>query len=229
MLVADALRVVRIFCLVAPTLEITEHRPAPGRAQALDRGVRMLGRMMDLAHVHDPGHAGVDLCDAAEKLVDEDVLRPIDHRELLQDQFIVVVRALWPSVVDEDAVGEDAAQAGLELMVMTVDEARHDDMSRRINDGRVGRRDGRRDLGDRRALDKNIARRVIADPFVHGEDRPAFDQRPPALGADTLRHRAARRAALRLTVRSCPPRRGLCCEDRARLASCRGEVADGAH
>ena len=77
-LLADALGVAGIFRLLAPALEIAERRAAAGGAEPLDRRVGMFRRMMDLADVHHRGHAGVDLRDAAEELVDVDVLRPID-------------------------------------------------------------------------------------------------------------------------------------------------------
>ena len=85
MLFANARGVAGIFRLVAPTLEIAEYGAASGCVEPLDRGVGMFRRMMDLADVHHRGHAGVNLRDAGEKLVDIDVLRAITHRELLQD------------------------------------------------------------------------------------------------------------------------------------------------
>jgi hypothetical protein len=80
--------------------------------------------MMDLADVHDRGHAGVDLRDSAEELVDVDVIRTIDDREVQEDRLVIIVRALGPSVVDEDAVALEAAQRRLELVAMRVDVAR---------------------------------------------------------------------------------------------------------
>jgi hypothetical protein len=138
-LLADALGVAGIFRLLAPALEIAEHRAPAGCAEARDRGVGMFGRMMDLADVHHRGHAGVDLREAGEKLVDVDVLRAITHRKLLQDRLIIIVRAFGPTVVDENAVGEKAAQRRLELMAMRIDEARHYDVSGRVDDRSVGR------------------------------------------------------------------------------------------
>ena len=188
MLLADASRVAGIFRLLAPALEIAEYGPAAGRTESLDRRVGMFRRMMDLADVHHRGHAGVDLRNAAEQLVDVDVLRPIDHRELLKNRLVIIVRALRPSVVDEDAVGEEAAQRRLELMVVRVDEARHDDMPGRVDDRGVRRMNGRGDLGDGRPIDEHVADRVIADALVHRQDRSALDQRAP-LDADAFGHR----------------------------------------
>ena len=82
---ADAFGVAGIFRLLAPALEIAEHCAAAGGAKSLDRRVGMFRRMVDLADVHDRGHAGVDLGDAGEQLVDVDVLRPIDPREVLEN------------------------------------------------------------------------------------------------------------------------------------------------
>ena len=74
MLFADALGVSRVLRLFAPALEIAEHRAPARRPQALDRGVGMLRRMMDLTDVHHRRHARVDLRDAGEQFVDIDVL-----------------------------------------------------------------------------------------------------------------------------------------------------------
>ena len=180
--------VARIFRLLAPTLEIAEHRAPPGCAEPLDRRVGMFRRMMDLADVHDRGHAGVDLCDAGEKLVDVDVLRPIAQRKLLEDGLIIIVRAFRPTIVDENAVGEKAPQRRLELMAMRIDEARHDDMPGRVDDGRVGRVDLGGDVRDFRSLEQHVADGVIADAFVHRQYCPALDQRTATLNADALGH-----------------------------------------
>jgi hypothetical protein len=124
----------------------------------------MFRRMMDLADVHYRGHPGVDLRDAGEKLVDVDVLRPITHRKLLQDGLIIVVRAFGPPVVDENAVGEKAAQRRLELMVMRIDEARHHDMPGGVDDRGVGRVDPGGDFGDFRSVEQHVADREVTDP-----------------------------------------------------------------
>ena len=101
---------------------------------------------------------------------------------------------------------------------------RHDDMSRRVAP-RLGR-DRWRDLGDRRALDQNVAPRVIAHPW-RGSCRPLSVRRtlsPTPLGI------ARPRRALRLSLgwRS-PSRRCLCREDATYPAFRRGKVADDAH
>ena len=193
-LLADAPGVAGIFRLLAPALEIAEHGAPAGRAEPLDRGVGMFGRVMDLADVHDRGHAGVDLRDAGEQLVDVDVLRAIAQRQFLQDRLIIIVRAFGPPVVDENAVGEKAAQRRLELMAVRVDEARHDDMPGRVDDRGVGRVDPGRDLGDFRSVDEHVADGVIADALVHRENRSALDQRAPPLNADALGHNGGRGA-----------------------------------
>ena len=149
---------------------------------------------MDLADVHDRGHAGVDLRDAGEQLVDVDVLRPIAQRQFLQDRLIIIVRAFGAPVVDENAVGEEAAQRGLELMAVRVDEAGRYDMPGRVDDGGVGRVDPGCDLGDFRSVDEHVADGVIADALVHRENRSALDQRAATLNADAFGHDGGRGA-----------------------------------
>ena len=125
-----------------------------------------------------------------EKLVDVDVLRTISHGQFLQNGLVIVVRAFGPPIVDENAVGEKAAQRRLELMAMRIDEARHDDMPGRIDDRGVGRVDPSGDLGDFRSVEQHVADGVIADALVHRQYRPALDQRAATLNADALGHRA---------------------------------------
>ena len=152
--------------------------------------------MMDLADVHRCGHAGIDLRDAAEELIDVDVLRPVDHREFLQDRPIVIVGAFRSPVVDENAVGEEAAQRRLELMVMRVDEARHDDMAGGVDDGGVGRVNRGGDFDDFRAFDEHVADRKVADALVHRQHCSALDERPATLSANALGH-CGRHCAMR--------------------------------
>ena len=117
----------RILGALAPALEIAEHRAAAGVGERLNQRVGMLRRVVDLRHVHHRGDAGVELGERAEKRADVDVLGPVDHREFLQDVFVVVEHAVRVAVVDQDAVGEETAERRLELVMVRVDEAGHDD------------------------------------------------------------------------------------------------------
>ena len=93
-----------------------------------------------------------------------------------------------PPVVNENSVGEEAAQRSLELMAMRVDEARHDDMPGRVDVYGAGRVDLGGDLGNPRPLEQHVADGVIADALVHRQDCPAPDQRTATLNANTLGH-----------------------------------------
>ena len=95
-LLLDAARVVRILVARdgARALEIAERGAAPRIGERLDGGVRVLGRVMDLRDVVHRGDAAVELAEAAEQLVDVDVLRPVHGRELAEDVLEVVDRAV---------------------------------------------------------------------------------------------------------------------------------------
>ena len=87
-LVLDARRVVRVLVAGASTeipraLEITERGAAPGIEERLDRGVRVLRRVMDLRDVVHGRDAVVELAQATEQLVDVHVLRPVHRGELV--------------------------------------------------------------------------------------------------------------------------------------------------
>jgi hypothetical protein len=85
-----------------------------------------------------------------------------------------------PAVIDEDAVGEEASEPGLELVQMGVDEARHDDHARRLDDLGIAGFEIRADLLDGAAGDQHVGLGEIADVRVHGEHVPAPDQDAPA-------------------------------------------------
>ena len=112
----------------------------------------------------------------AEQLVDVDVLRPVHRGELEEDEFEVgrAPARRAGAVVDQHAVGEEAAQRRLELVVVRIDEAGHDDAA-----------------ASRRSLRPPPAVQVRSD----GEDLLALDQhvglgqsRPPS-GPSTSRRR----------------------------------------
>src|SRR5690606_32664603 len=124
------------------------YRTPAGIAQPFYGGVGMFRRMVDLADIHDRRDPGIQLGERSEKFIDVDVFRPIDRRQLLQHGLIIVLTVFRTSVVDEDRVGKLAAQRRLELVVVGVDEAWHDDLAASIYEGCVVRRDVRSDGGD---------------------------------------------------------------------------------
>src|SRR5437762_4975298 len=89
----------------------------------------MLRRMMNLRDVVHRGDAVIKLAERAEQLVDVDVLRTVHRSELVENEFEIGGAAARRAgaVVDQHPVGKEAAQRSLELVVMGVDEAGHDD------------------------------------------------------------------------------------------------------
>jgi hypothetical protein len=65
----------------ARALEVAEGRAAARIHEALDGGVRVLGRVMDLRDVVHRRDAVVELAERAEQLVDVDILGPVDRGE----------------------------------------------------------------------------------------------------------------------------------------------------
>ncbi len=163
--VSDAGRILRILVAgnAAGALEIAERRAAAGVEQRLHRRVRMLRRMVDLRDVEHGGDAVVELREAAKQLVDVDVLRPVHRREFQQDVLVIgrVGARRARAVIDQDAVGEEAAQRRLELVVMRVDEARHHDAAARVDLVGVAGADVRRDGEDLLAFDEDVALRQV--------------------------------------------------------------------
>ena len=86
--------------------------------------------LRDVVHRRDPR---VDLAERTEQLVDVDVLRPIHRSELAEDELEIVDRAVRLAVVEQQPVREEAAQRRLELVMMRIDEAGHDDAAARVD------------------------------------------------------------------------------------------------
>src|SRR5262249_5645405 len=75
------------------------------------------------------------LAEPAEQLVDVYVLRTVDGGELQQNELEVGRAAARRSrsVIDQHAVGEEAAQHRLKLVMVGIDEAGHDDAAGRVD------------------------------------------------------------------------------------------------
>jgi hypothetical protein len=186
--------------MLAPALlEIAEDGAAAGVEQRLDRGVRVLRRVMDLRHVVHGGDAIVELRESAVEFVDVDILRPVHRREFEQDEFEVggVAARAAVGIADQDAVGEEAAQRRLELVMMSIDEAGHDDAPGGV-DHRVGAGgEIRTDSEDLLALDQDIGAGEVAHLRVDRHHRTAADHVAPAGLAAALGRRVLRRGRAR--------------------------------
>jgi hypothetical protein len=145
--------------------------------------------MMDLRDVVHGRHAVIELAEPAEQLVDVHVLRPVDGSERQQDEFIVGDAAARRVrlIVDQDPVGEKAAQRRLELMVVRVDEARHDDPAAGIDDRGGAGAQIRPDRDDLLALDQHVGLRKITDARVQRHHSPAANEQPPAVPSAVFR------------------------------------------
>ena len=148
---------------------------------------------MDLRDVVHRGDAVIELGETAEQLVDVDVLRPVDGRELQQNEFEVgrAPTRRARAVVDEHPVGEKAAQHRLELVVVRIDEARHDDAAACVDLAGVTDMQVGPDGHDLLALDQHVGRGEVADLRVHRHHRAAANDVAPARSAAILRRLAA--------------------------------------
>ena len=171
-LLLDADRVVRILVAgnASRALEIAEGGAAARIHDALDRGVGVLGRVMDLRDVVHRRDAVVELAERAEQLVDVHVLRPV-HGGERQENVLEVGDVPARRAGQEQPVGEEAAQRRLELVMVRIDEAGHDDAAagvdhrrRRLRAGSARRRrsscprPARRPRGNRRPSDPSTSR-----------------------------------------------------------------------
>ena len=85
----------------------------------------MVGRGVVMVPVHHGSDAAVDLIQGADQVSDIDIFRPEEHRQAGMD---------GAKIVGARPIATDSAQSGLPGMDMPVDQARHDDHARRIDD-----------------------------------------------------------------------------------------------
>ena len=164
----DAERILGIcvFGAVGPgTLEIAERRTTPRIEQGLDSGVGVLGRVVNLRDVVHRRDAIVELAQRTEQFVDVYVLGPVHGGELQKN---VLVIGCGPggrarAVVDQDPIGEKAAQRRLELVMVGVDKPGHDDAARCVDLTRAARMQVRPNGQNFLALDQHIGLGEVAD------------------------------------------------------------------
>jgi len=117
-----------------------------------------------------------------EQLVDVDVLRPVHRRELEKNEFVVgrAPARRARSIVDQHAVGQEAAQRRLELVMVRIDEAGHDDAAGGVDVGAAACSEVRADGEDLLALHKHVRPGEVADGRVHRHHGTAANDVAPA-------------------------------------------------
>ena len=171
----DASGVLRVSGPLAVPLEIAQHGAAAGIREPADRRVRVRRRVVNLGDVEHRRHAGVELAQRAEQHGDVGVLRPVDAGELAQDEIEIVHPAVRQAVVEQQAVRKEATQRGLELVVVGIDEARHDDHAVGLDHVGAAGVEVRSHRGNGSPVDQHIGDCEIANGRVHGEHRAAAD------------------------------------------------------
>ncbi len=133
---------------------VGEHGAQPRLLQRGDRGVGVLGRVLDVRPVEERGDAGVDGAVGAHEVAGIGVLRPVDRCEHAEDVAEVVV---------EQRVGGDVAEDAFPDVAVRVDEPRHHDGVGGVDHVGVADRDVGRDGLDLRAFDQDVGLAVIAE------------------------------------------------------------------
>src|SRR4029077_3005913 len=207
----------------AGTLEEAELGAPPGIAQSLDRRQGVLLGVMDLRDVVHGGDAGVELRKPAEQLADVDIVRSVVFGEARQRwggtkaqnvDGVVLLRARRSAeIVNQDAVGDGASDRRPGLVMVGVDEARHDHLAARIDLGCAARAQVRPDGEDLLALDQHVGLRKVSNFRVHRHHRAAADDVATAALAAVFRpvvvvRRGRTRREQACSGRSGPSRRG---------------------
>jgi hypothetical protein len=122
-----------------------EDGPHPGTDQAVESGVRVLGRRVVVAPVAERGRSAVDLVPAAEEFGMEQVLR-------LEQGCQAAMNVA--KVLQQGPVGREPAQAGLPGVHVGVDQPGDDDPAARVDALRAIGCELRADGRDAVALDQ---------------------------------------------------------------------------
>ncbi len=147
---------------------------------------------MDLRHVVYRRDAIVKLRQSAEQLADVHVFRRVHGGEREQNVFEIRGgrgRRAW-LVVNQDTVREKAAQRRLELVVVRIDEAGHDDLAARVDLRRAARVQVRADLLNQLTLDEHVGFgefALVGHAGVHRHHMTAADDIAPATPAAVFR------------------------------------------
>ena len=135
---------------------------------------------MDLGDVMHRRDTAINLAQPAEQFVDVHVLWTVDGHEFAENELELVDRPVRLAVVEQQPVREEAAQRRLELVMMCIDEARHDNASPRINhSGAAGAQVGTNGH-DFLPLDQHVGLGEIAHLRVHRHHMPAASHIAPA-------------------------------------------------
>ena len=102
-------------------LRVGEKSPAACLNEAIDAGIRVFGRVRDLRRVDSGRDAGINLAERSHEFRDVRVFRPVRGREDGLNFRLITFRSR------KEAVGKDATQDVLVLVMVCVDESRHDD------------------------------------------------------------------------------------------------------
>ena len=169
-------------------------------AEAADRLVGVLRRVVDVRPVEERRDAGVDRLERAEVVPGVDVLRPVRGRELVEHEVEVAAEA---------DVGRDPADHGLPRVPVRVDEAGDDDAAGRVDDLGVAGLERVADGRDPVVLDEDVAAVEVAElrsPWSAHDHRGAAraSARRSSLRPDDSSTRASSEYELRVS-RFLPP------------------------
>ena len=186
-LLAQPRDVARIFLLrrILPVagrglrIAVGEHRAHAGFLQALDAGVGVLRRVLDVRPVQHRGHADIDAAQRAEQVGDVGVLRNVVGAELLLDQR---------DVVGSEPSGSELRRNPSHMWRWVSTKPGITTHFDGIDHLGVRRADVRLHRRDFLALDQHVGLLEVADVLVEREHAAALDQDRPA----GLRGRAAR-------------------------------------
>jgi hypothetical protein len=171
-------------------VQLAQHPPlGPGRhavgvdgadagvPEALDRCVRVVGRVVDVRPVEQRRDTAVERLEGAGVVADVDVLRAVEAADLAEHDREVVV---------EGAGRQDAADGRLPRVPVRVDEARHHDHPCRVDLLGVGYRQAAADLDDLPVLDEDVRVRDVPDLGIHRDDEAVPDHQALCAHASLL-------------------------------------------
>ena len=141
-----------------------KHSANAGVAQCCDRGIGVLGRVLDLRPVDERGATGFQGAHRAEQVARINVFRLVMAAKVSQH-----LGAIGP----EPDIAHAVAQRGLPGVPVRIDETGQDNEIRRIDMLRVRHLQLRRDRCNPSTLDQDVAAAQVADRAIHAEDAAA--------------------------------------------------------
>ncbi len=145
---------------------VCEYAADAALVHGADHRVGVLGSVLDVRPVEQRRDAGLDRSERAHEIARVPILRTVGRREHAQDVGEVFI---------EKRIRGDVAQDAFPDVAMSVDESRHYDHRRRVDDLGLADLQVGTDRDDLRAVDQDVRAAEVADLPIHRENTAVLE------------------------------------------------------